>query len=62
MASENGKVEYFIEQTNDRLEKIDQKLDEMIKFKWQIIGGSVVLSLVVTVIVQLSVYVVNKGV
>lgn len=45
--------DYFIEHTNKRLESIDEKLDQLIKFKWQIIGGAGILSLVVTLCIQL---------
>lgn len=40
----DDKVNYFIAQTNERLEIIDRKLDTLLAFKWQIIGGSVVVS------------------
>ena len=51
MADPNEKlVEYLIA----RVEHIDQKVDKLLQFKWQIVGGSVVLSLVVTVLIQLA--------
>lgn len=60
--SDKDKMEYFITQTNDRLKHIDRKLDSLLKFKWQIIGGSVSLSLVITLVVQAAVYLITKGV
>jgi len=51
--------EYFREQTNERFNNIDNRFDaidknlsEILKFKWEIVGGSVVLSLIVTIIIQ----------
>lgn len=46
-------LQYFIEQTNDRLNRIDQKLEELLTFKWKIIGGSVILSLFLSLAVNL---------
>jgi len=51
--------QYFREQTNERFNNIDNRFDaidknlsEILKFKWEIVGGSVVLSLIVTIIIQ----------
>ena len=51
--------QYFREQTNYQFEQIDKRFDaidknlsEILKFKWQIVGGSVVLSLIVTILIQ----------
>jgi hypothetical protein len=46
-------VDYFIEQTNDRFKILEGKVDKLIAFKWQIIGGSVVISAMVGIVVQL---------
>lgn len=48
-------IDYFIEHTNQRLENIDHKIDKLIQFKWQIIGGAGILSVVMTVCIQLIV-------
>ena len=42
-------LEYIIQ----RLEKIDGKVDKLLEFKWQIIGGSAVISVFVTLAIQL---------
>ena len=42
-------IDYLI----DRIEKIDEKVDRLLQFKWQIIGGSVVLSAIITVSIQI---------
>ena len=51
--------QYFREQTNERFNNIDNRFDaidknlsEILKFKWEIVGGSVVLSLIVTILIQ----------
>jgi len=47
------KINYFIDKTDDRLQRIEAKLDEVIKFKWQILGGAAVVSFIVSTIVIL---------
>jgi hypothetical protein len=34
------------------VKEINGKIDEMLEFKWQIVGGSVVISLIVGVVLQ----------
>jgi hypothetical protein len=46
-------VDYFIEQTNQRFEKLEHKVDKLLEFKWQIVGGSVGLSAVLTLAIQI---------
>jgi hypothetical protein len=46
--SDRDLVDYFIEQTNERFRMIEEKIDRLLAFKWQIIGGSLVASLVLT--------------
>ena len=41
-------IEYFIQKTDERFDKVEKKLDEVLKFKWQIVGGSVVMSFLIT--------------
>ena len=36
-----------------RLDRIEDKVDELLKFKWQIIGGSAVIAGIVSVLVQI---------
>lgn len=38
-----------IEMIDARLTRLEDKMDKLLAFKWQIIGGSVVLSLFLTV-------------
>jgi len=52
-------LHYFIERTDERFDKLESKLDMLIKFKWQIIGGSVTASVFVACMVQLVLWKVN---
>lgn len=36
-----------------RIESIDVKVDELLKFKWQVVGGSVLLSAFLTILLQI---------
>lgn len=42
-------VDYFILETNKKFEAVDKKLDSLIAFRWQIIGGSLVASSLLTI-------------
>jgi len=60
--------QYFREQTNERFNNIDNRFDaiddnlkEILKFKWQIVGGSVALSVLMTLLIQLTIYFSSKG-
>lgn len=44
---------YFVTETNKRLDRIEVKLDTLLAFKWQIIGGSMFLSAILAVTIQL---------
>lgn len=46
-------VDYFIQQTNERFKTIDEKLDKLIAFKWQIIGGALVVSMAGTLAIEI---------
>jgi hypothetical protein len=41
-------LQYLIQ----RVEKMDDKIDTLLKFKYQIIGGSIVLSVIASLITQ----------
>lgn len=45
--------ELLLEYLKERIEKIDEKVDRLLEFKWQIIGGSVVLSVICGILTQL---------
>ncbi len=46
---QNSLLEYLVA----RVEKIDDKVDELLRFKWQVLGGGLVLTSVQTFIIQL---------
>lgn len=54
------KVDKFVEMQAHHNEKVQSKLDTVLEFKWQIVGGSVVLSVVVTLAFQLAAFVWGK--
>lgn len=41
-------VQYLVE----RVEKIDEKVDRLLQFKWQIVGGSMMLSVIAAIVIQ----------
>ncbi len=43
-----------------RIEDIDNKVDKLLQFKWQIIGGSVSLSFLITLLVQAILFFIAK--
>jgi hypothetical protein len=49
---DNELVKYFIEETNRKYEKLEEKVDQLLQFKWKIIGGSVIMSVVFTIVIQ----------
>lgn len=40
---------------NERMNKMEEKIDKLLQFKWQIIGGTLVTSTVLTVICQVAI-------
>jgi len=54
-------IDYFIDETNRKFDKLDKKVDQIIKFKWQIIGGSLVASFVITAFFQIALVLINKN-
>lgn len=45
-------INYFISRTDERLEKIEGKIDQLLSFKWQIIGGATFISVLITMSLQ----------
>lgn len=42
----------YIETLDSRLESVETKLDDLLSFKWQILGGTAAFSLVVGIVIQ----------
>ena len=43
-------MDYYIDHTNQRLDKIEEKLDKVLSFRWQIIGGAASISFFISLI------------
>lgn len=41
------------QRVGDKVKEVEVKVDKLLEFKWQIIGGSVVMSVIITVMIQL---------
>jgi len=50
-----------IAQVHDQLEILDEKIDQLLAFKWQIIGGSMVVSVLVALAVNIIGSMIGKG-
>ena len=48
-------LNYFIKETNKRFDKVDQKLDQLLEFKWRVVGGAIVVSVILTLGFQMGV-------
>lgn len=44
----NDKLDYFIEKTDERLDRMENKLNKLLDFRWQLIGGATTISLIVS--------------
>lgn len=44
----------YLESLDKRLDSLENKMDLMLEFKWRVIGGGLVISAVITLIVQAS--------
>lgn len=49
-----------IDDVAERIDSIDGKVDELLKFKWQIIGGSMVLSALFSFIISVTMSIINR--
>jgi len=49
-----------IDKVDAKVDKIDDKLNEMLAFKWQIIGGSVIMSAIIGVAIQIFLAIYGK--
>lgn len=51
---EREKFNYFLEETNKRLDKIDEKLERLISFRVLLIGMSMAVSALITVAINVA--------
>lgn len=47
-------IETTRKEMREDLKEMDQKLDELLTFRWKIVGGSVVISAILSVIVSIA--------
>ncbi len=53
--------ERYIEGLETRLSNMESKMDELLSFKWQIIGGSVLISGIIGIVVALIAGALSRG-
>lgn len=50
----DSKFDYFIEQTNKKLDHMNNKLDQIMALKYMVIGGAGTISLIVSIVVNIT--------
>lgn len=53
--------DHKIAQVHDQLEILDEKIDKLLAFKWQIIGGSMVISIIGGAVFNIVLSIMSKG-
>ena len=68
MPGEGKILDYIIEnmdrrfnELHDRLDKVDRKIEMLLAFKWQIIGGAVAISAIVGVVIQITAAILSRS-
>lgn len=49
----NRRIDDSNENNNRRFDTLDEKVDSLLKFKWQIFGASAVVTLIITFVFQI---------
>lgn len=49
----NRRIDDSNENNNRRFDTLDEKVDSLLKFKWQIFGASAVVTLIITFVFQM---------
>lgn len=47
------KMDYFIERSDKRFDKIESKLDSLIEFRWRLVGGAAAVTTVISIVIGL---------
>lgn len=47
-------LDYYTKSTDERLDRIESKIDDILKFKWQVLGGSAILGIITSLLVTVS--------
>lgn len=50
----------IVDLINERMNRIEEKVDRILSFKWQIVGASVALSAMLTIAVQIVAIIFTK--
>ena len=50
-----------IDQVNTKVDKLDEKMDELIKFKWQVVSGTIVVSCILGVAFQILIAIIGRN-
>lgn len=54
MSEQDKWLQLYIRNIDKRLNDLDDKVDKLLAFKWQIVSGSVVLSVIFTAAIQVA--------
>ena len=46
-------VNYFIERTDERFDKLEAKIEQLISFRWMLIGASCAVSSIISIIIAI---------
>lgn len=46
---------------NERMNRLEEKVDMILSFKWQIVGASIALSVVLTTAINVAAILISKG-
>ena len=46
-------LEKRITKLDNKMDDLDEKMDDLLKFKWQIMGGTMIVSIVVGIVLQI---------
>jgi len=53
-------LKYFIKMSNERFDSLEGKVDKLISFRWMLIGASVGISGIISVIFQIGMAIAGK--
>ena len=48
-----GRLEEFQESTDSRLSRIEDKVDHLVSWKFKLVGGTIVISVLATVLIEI---------
>jgi hypothetical protein len=57
----NDKIDRLDTKVDKRMDTIESKVDELLQFKWKIVGGTILASLVLTTLFQIGMALLQRG-